>query len=252
MRRTALITGSTHGIGAATAIMLAANDYNVIICGRDQHAAAEVQHEVESLGYVCPVILQDVTYDNAAEKILEQAKDMNVTILINNVGGGGRWGKQGIMDTLPMIWKDVYQKNIGIAQQLTKGLAPNMLKNKFGRVITISSIYAFDIQGKPWFTMAKAAEAVFMKALSKDKDLVRSGITFNTIAPGNILTKGTGWDLIRIDDPAKYAALEELHPMGHYGTPNDVANMILYLCSDKASFINGAYIAVDGGESNVI
>ena len=250
--RTALITGSTHGIGAATAVALAAEGYTVIICGRDKDAATEVQRETEKYGRVCPVILQDVLSEHASEKILDEIKDLNVSILINNVGGGGRWGSHSFMNTLPMVWDDVYQKNIGIAQQLTRGLIPNMIKNKFGRIITISSIYAFDIQGKPWFTMAKAAEAIFMKAMSKDRDLVRAGITFNTIAPGNILTKDTGWDIIRKEDPDKYAALEELHPMGHYGSPQDVAHVITFLCSDKAAFINGAYIAIDGGESNVI
>ena len=138
-----------------------------------------------------------------------------IDILINNIGGLGRCTERDATLCMNM--------NYGITRMLTDAFVRQL--NSWGRVITISSIYGKESGGRPWFNMAKAAEISLMKNLAGKYD----GITFNTIAPGHIDVNN-----------------------GRYegdGKPKDVANIVVFLCSDKARYVNGSCIAVDGGES---
>ncbi|MBI2631637.1 SDR family oxidoreductase, partial [Candidatus Pacearchaeota archaeon] len=140
--------------------------------------------------------------------------------------GGGTWGTEEYENFLE--WDEVYNKNAGFARKLTMKFLPYMKKHKWGRVITISSIFGKESGGRPWFVMAKAAEIALMKTLAGKYE----EITFNTIAPGYI-------------DVGK----SFLEKPRFVGKPEDIASIVVFLCSDKAKFINGACIVVDGGES---
>ena len=124
------------------------------------------------------------------------------------------------------------------AMRFTKLVIPFMRKQKWGRVVTISSIYGKEGGGRPWFNMAKSAEISLMKSLSMDKRLVRDGITFNTVCPGHISVEGKT-DEDNVED----------FPLGRMGSPEEVANVVAFLCSEKTSLVNGACVVVDGGES---
>ena len=126
-----------------------------------------------------------------------------------------------------------------------------MKRNKWGRVITIASISAKKGVGRPWYVLSKKSEIVLTKTLSVKRDLVRKGITFNTISPGAIMIPDTGWDYRRRENPKKFKNLvDEKFPMGRLGKPEEVASIVPFLCSDKSKFINGADICIDGGQSN--
>jgi len=117
-------------------------------------------------------------------------------------------------------------------------------------VITVTSIYGREGGGKPWFNLAKSAEISLMKSLSMDTDLVRQGITFNSVAPGAIMISGTLWEAEKEKDPHSFQEyVNQNYPLGRLGTPEEVAHMIAFLCSQQASLVNGACIVVDGGES---
>ena len=104
--------------------------------------------------------------------------------------------------------------------------------------------------GRPWFTMAKAAETGLMKSLSAMTYLVREGITFNSVAPGGIYIPGTGFEDEKRRDPAGFARMVDAdYPLGRLGTPEEVAAVVVFLCSAQASLVNGANITVDGGQS---
>lgn len=161
-------------------------------------------------------------------------------ILINNVGGGGRWGSEIVEATNIKTWQEVYEKNAGIAARLCLWAIPHMRERKWGRVVTITSILGgTEGNGRPWFVMAKAAQTALMKSLATQSYLARDNITFNSVAPG----------LIDVGKPG--LGNEEL-PLGRMGTPEEVANVVAFLCSEGASLVNGANIVVDGGQSRAI
>ena len=104
--------------------------------------------------------------------------------------------------------------------------------------------------GRPWFNMAKSAEISLMKTLAMTSYLVRDGITFNSVAPGSIMIEGTGWEKEMRKNPRKFKKMIETEfPLGRLGEPEEVASVVTFLCSEMASLVNGACIAVDGGES---
>lgn len=149
-------------------------------------------------------------------KVCKLVKD--VDILINNFGGGGTWEWKD--------WRKVLDNNYGITFILTSAFVESKKK---GQVITISSIHGKERGPNPWFAASKSAQISFMKCCSEYYE----GITFNTICPGHI-DVGKPFP----DNPKVI------------GKPEDVANIVTFLCSDKASHINGACITVDGGESH--
>ncbi|MBI4398819.1 MAG: SDR family oxidoreductase [Candidatus Omnitrophica bacterium] len=247
----AFVTGGTHGIGQAIALALAQEGCRVAVCSRSQERVRQtlamlMPYSSESIGIECDVLDQK-DLDKTAEQISREWKQ--VDILIHNVGGGGRWGKHSMLETEDSVWRDVYQKNAGAAIYFTKHFLPFMLKKNWGRVIAISSIYGKESGGRPWFTMAKAAEISLMKTLASNPEYAGRGITFNTVAPGNIQIPDTGWDEIKKNDPAAYQKALEEEPSGRLGTPEEVAYAVACLCSPKASYINGTCISVDGGRS---
>jgi 3-oxoacyl-[acyl-carrier protein] reductase len=243
----ALVTGGTHGIGLAIACGLAREGCDVAVCSRKQGHISNMQSMIKNLFKVnCISACCDVLYESEIEETIDFIKERwgGVDILINNVGGGGRWGNENVLATDELVWIEVYQKNAGAATQFTMSLLPYMIGNNWGRVVTISSIYGKEGGGRPWFNMAKAAEISLMKTLAMNSDLVKHNITFNSIAPGAIMIFDTGWDN---EEEAK-SKIKQL-PLSRMGTPEEVANVAVFLCSSKASLVNGACITVDGGES---
>jgi len=248
----ALITGGSHGIGLAIATALADEACDVAICARDPERLSKAAKEIEKHGSECLAIQADVTSarDTArAMSAIKRAWD-DVNILVNNVGGGGRWGSDSIEETKEEVWSEVYDKNVLAAVRFTKFALPYMRRGKWGRVVTIASIFGKEGGGRPWFNMAKSAEISMMKSLAMKPELARDGITFNSVAPGNIMIAGTGWEAEKKRDPAAFRQMvDEKFPMGRLGSPEEVASVVAFVCSAKASLVNGACFVVDGGES---
>ena len=251
----AFITGGSHGIGLAIAAALIQEGCAVSICSRSAQRLDEAQKILKKTSpqakihtYVCDV-LDKTQIDATIAAILNDngAPD----ILINNVGGGGRWGQEDPTQTDPNVWAEVYQKNAGAAIQFTTAFLPTMQENNWGRVVTITSRIGREGGGRPWFAMAKAAQMAMMKSLSKLSLFTHKNITFNTVAPGNILIEDTGWDEMRKNDPAKFQKImAETSPLGRPGTPEEVAFGVVVLCANQASLLNGVCLAADGGESH--
>lgn len=203
-----LVTGGTKGIGFA-------------IC-----------EELAMAGIVCDTFSRSTGYDmTKSEDIARVMTDFAAPdILINNVGGGGRYGDP----------EEVFMKNFGALYALTDWAVPHMASRGWGRVVTISSIHGREYGSRPVFMAAKAAQIAYMKGMSKNKEYVRRGITFNTVCPGNVEVEGKP----KVD--------EEVLPLGRMGRPEEVAKLVRFLCSHDAAYINGSCIVIDGGESNAI
>jgi 3-oxoacyl-[acyl-carrier protein] reductase len=250
--KVALITGGSHGIGRAVALALAEEGSNVAICARNKDRIERTLKEISARGGKSIGVSADVLIPEDINRVMETVVDSwgTIHILINNVGGGGRWGSPIVEETPEEVWIDVYNKNAMAAVRFTRLAIPHMRKQKWGRVVTIASIYGREGGGRPWFNMAKSAEISLMKTLAMNPDLARDGITFNSVAPGGIMVPDTGWEAEKKKDPEGFAkTLDKNYPLGRLGTSEEVANTIVFLCSEKASLVNGACIPVDGGES---
>ncbi len=248
----ALVTGGSHGIGLASALALAGEGCNVAICARDPQRLAEAARTAEAKGVEALAVPADVADRAAIRRVVDAvlARWGRLDILVNNVGGGGRWGSERVEETPLETWIEVYNKNALAAAAFTQLAIPGMRRQRWGRVVTIGSIYGKEGGGRPWFNMAKAAEISLMKTLAMTKYLARDGITFNTVVPGSIMIPDTGWARAAVDDPAAFAQrLDRDFPLGRLGTPEEVAAVVIFLCSEVARLINGAAVVVDGAES---
>lgn len=221
----ALVTGGSHGIGLAIARELALEGCQIILASR---SAGNLMDAREVILREAPTA---VVFTEAFEALdpnsVEWLSRLDVDILVNNVGGGGRWGTNPV-DTPLHTWDEVYQKNARAAVQLTRNRLPYMLEQDWGRVVNISSIHGREAGSNPWFMMAKSAEIAMMKGLAMT--YLGTGVTFNTVAPGYIYIQ------CKDETPSR-------------GTPADVASAVAFLCSQQARHINGACLVVDGGES---
>jgi len=250
--RFALVTGGSHGIGRSTALILAKEGCHVAICARNKDKVEDTIKEIKSYGVKVLGICADVMKSKDINRVMKIISDTwgTLHILVNNAGGGGRWGSDDVVGTSEQVWSEVYNKNALAAVRFTMRTIPYMRKQKWGRVVTVTSILGTEIGGRPWFNMAKTAQTTLMKNLALKNELVRDGITFNSVAPGCIMIPETGWDKEIKKNPINIKKmLKEKFPLGRFGTPEEVADVIAFICSDRASLINGTTIAVDGAES---
>ncbi len=249
----ALVTGGTHGIGLATAMALAAEGCHVAICSRTAARLEQARARLAATAVEVLAIPADAQADGDIHRVMDEIDRQwgALHILVNNVGGGGRWGKPSVEETAIDTWREVYQKNAGAATLFTQRALRHMRRQKWGRVIAITSIYGKEGGGRPWFTMAKAAEVALMKSLALTPELVRDGITFNSVAPGGIRIEGTGFDDEEARDPKAFqATIDREYPLGRMGRAAEVGDVVAFLCSERASLVNGAQIVVDGGQTH--
>jgi len=251
----ALVTGGSHGIGKSIALALADEGCNVAICARNKQRLKITKEEIKNKGLGIDVlgICADATVLSNVELIMETINKRwgRLHILINNVGGGGIWNTTDIENNQESLWRKIYEKNVMSAIRFTMRVLPFMRKQKWGRVITISSIYGHEAGGAhPWYNIAKTAQTSLMKNLSIDRTLAGNGITFNTVAPGFIMIPDTGMYRRSEENPEEFNKFVFEHcPLGRLGLPEEVASVVAFLCTDKARLVNGAFIAVDGGQS---
>ncbi len=239
--KVALVTGSTRGIGKATAYKLAQAGAKVIITGRSEDRAKAIAQEISSqVGVQTFWAELDIgsaeSIDRAVRKINEEVGD--VDILVNNAGI--------TRDTLFVRmkledWEEVLRVNLTGTFLITQKLVKGMMKKRWGRIINISSVVAFiGNVGQTNYASTKAGLVGFTKTLAKE--LASRNITVNAVAPGFIETDMT--DTIPQDIRQKF--LEQI-PMGRFGSAEDVANVVLFLASDLASYVTGEVVHVNGG-----
>jgi len=235
-----LVTGSTRGIGKATAEAFAAEGAVAIILGRTAKDADAVRDSIIENGFKAESFCGDVkNLQNIGEivtKILDKYK--RIDILINNAG----ITKDNLLLRMSdSDWDNVMNVNLRGSFICTKAVTKAMLKAKRGRIISISSIIGIiGSAGQANYAAAKAGIIGFTKSIAKE--LASRGITVNAIAPGYIQTDMTN----QLTDNSRDELLKQI-PVGTFGTVEDVAGACLFLASDEASYITGQTIVVDGG-----
>ena len=239
--KTALVTGASRGIGRAVALRLAEEGARVAInYAGNVKAAEEVKASIEAAGGTAILCQADVADSAAVEAMVAAvAKEFGtIDILVNNAGI--------TRDTLLMRMKDedfakVLDTNLKGVFYCTKAVSKLMMKKRAGRIVNMASVVGLvGNAGQTNYAAAKAGVIGFSKSAAKE--LASRGITVNVVAPGFIGTDMTA----DLPETVKEKALADI-PLGKMGEPEDVANAVLFLASDQASYITGQVVNVDGG-----
>ena len=137
---------------------------------------------------------------------------------------------------------------MSVSVRLTQLVLPGMIARGWGRVVAITSVWGRETGGAPAYNAAKAAEISYVKSLARE--VASKGVTVNAVAPGSILWSGGGWDRRQKADPQGMASfIQREMPLGRFGGVEEIATVVAFVCSKQASLVNGACIAVDGGQS---
>jgi 3-oxoacyl-[acyl-carrier protein] reductase len=238
--KTALVTGASMGIGRAIAKELAAEGVKLCVVARRRHLLEELSREIVDNGKLEPIILEaDVMPEDAAARIAARALDAlgHLHILVNCAGGSQ---PPVDIDAPEAAWLDAMTLNFTRVRQLTHAVLPNMIEQRWGRVINLSGKSEPErlITAHP----AKAAVHAWAKGLSRE--VGRHGITVNCIQPGRIMS-----EQIRSKYSEEFRAKQSAEeiPVGRYGEPEELAALAVFLASPIARYITGAVLPVDGG-----
>jgi 3-oxoacyl-[acyl-carrier protein] reductase len=248
--KNALVTGGSRGLGRAAALSLAGEGVNVAICGRTKGDLDETVGEIEALGVSCLGVVADVSETASLSALHSLVSDGlgPIDILANNVGGSG--AKADIDDTSLDDLRAVFDLNLFGGYELMRLVLPQMKERKWGRIVNIASIYGREHGGKLSYMAAKAALIATTKHAAVS--LASSGVLVNSIAPGSILHAGGTWERFERDNPPEVVDnfIGDNLPMGKWGWPAPVGDLVAFLSSDRADLMTGACIVVDGGQSH--
>lgn len=241
--KTALITGSSRGIGKAIALRLTKEGYKIIIHGASESPKLkETADMIINSGGVCETVVSNLTDLSKTKELCEKIKDKNIDVLVLNASIQYRTPWQNIT---PEECMEQINCNFISGMMLIQASVDNMIKNNWGRIITIGSVQ----EAKPHpdmlvYSATKAAQTNMMTSLSLQ--LAKNGITVNNVAPGVIYTDRNSEVLSNLEYAKK---VTDSIPVGFLGEPEDCAGIVSLLCSGEGRYITGQNIFVDGGKS---
>ncbi len=250
--KVAIITGATSGIGKATALLFAEEGAALVITGRRFDLGKIIEAECNSKGVRCVFVEADQTRAEDARRVVEIAlKEFGrIDILFNNAG----MVTSGTADsTSEEVWNDTLNINVTAVWRMCKLVIPQMKKQGKGAIVNNASDWAL-VAGKNAFPYIMSKGAVGMMTKSMAIDYAREGIRVNAVCPGDTfvdrwIEKGyfEGSDPVTVEEAMKESS--EYIPMGRFGKPEEIANAVLFLASDEASFVTGHLLLADGGNT---
>lgn len=239
--RVALVTGAARGIGKAIALALAQAGASVVVVDLDQAGIQQVAREIEELGQQAKAIRADVSQRQEVQRLVSEtaATFGKIDILVNNAGiiRRGKFIEHELQD-----WEKVLSVNLGGTFNCSQEVVPLMIKQESGKIINISSIAGKvgDLASAPSYGTSKGAINTFTFSLARE--LAPYGINVNAIAPHAIET-----DMSREWPAEKRRQIIESIPLKRLGTPEEVAEAVVFLASDGANFITGEILDINGG-----
>ena len=246
----AIVTGSSRGLGLASARALAAEGCRLTICARGASKLHESADELRRLAGAADRVIAvaaDLATADGVETVFRRTTDAfgGVDILVNNVGVAKG---AGIADTTDAEWQEAFDQTLFPAVRASRLAVPIMRRRGGGAIVMIASIWGRESGGRMTYNAVKAAEISLAKAMAQQ--LARDNIRVNSVAPGSIRFPGGSWDRRVQADPDGMAEFvrREL-PFGRFGRPEEIGAVVAFLVSARASWISGASVPVDGCQS---
>jgi 3-oxoacyl-[acyl-carrier protein] reductase len=245
-----LVTGSSRGLGLASARALVAEGCSVSICARGEaelERAAASLNEAARHGAMVLATCADLTAADAVERVIARTVEAcgGLDVLVNSLGLARG---TGIVDTADALWREAIDCTLFPAIRASRLAVPLMRRRGGGVIIMIASIWGRESGGRMTYNAVKAAEISLAKSLAQQ--LAADNIRVNSVAPGSILFPGGSWHRRQQEDPAAIADFvrREL-PFGRFGRPEEVGDVVAFLASRRSSWISGASVTVDGCQS---
>lgn len=240
MNKTALVTGGAKGIGAAICKALANDGYRIALNYNSSfESATELKNELSSVTHI-EIFKADVSDSSDVERMFTEIESVfgGVDVLINNAG----IAQQALFtDITDEMWQKMIGVNLTGAFNCCRRALPYMIRNKFGKIINITSMWGeVGASMEVHYSASKAGLIGLTKALAKEVGL--SGITVNAVSPGVVET-----DMMASFSDEVKSSLADETPLGVLGTPENIASAVSFLASDKAGFITGQVVSVNGG-----
>jgi len=246
--KVAIVTGSSRGIGKAIATGLAAEGCRVALCAREADTLERSAAELRATGAKVLAVAADVGRPEDPARVVEEALGTfgRIDILVNNVGGARTAGP--FLETADSAWQTAVDLNLMAVVRFSRLVVPVMQQAGGGAIINISSIWGRETGGTATYNAVKAAEISLAKSMARE--LAPLSVRVNSVAPGSIFFPGGSWDRRLQADPDGIAAFMKREiPSGRFGKPEEVADVVVFLCSERARWVTGACLNVDGGQS---
>ena len=238
--KVALVTGASRGIGASIALELAKNNILVIGTATSDKGVGVIEKNFKLNGQKGIGLVLDVNDNKSIESLINHIEENygNISILVNNAG---ITKDNLLMKMKDEDWDEVINTNLKSVFKLSKSVIRKMMKNRYGRIINISSVVGHSGNaGQTNYTAAKAGMSGFTKSLAQE--VGSRGITVNCVAPGFIDTEMTR----SLPEEYKNQLINKI-PLGKLGSPNDIANAVAFLASENAGYITGETLHINGG-----